>query len=154
MSDILVISRFSKLTQAFRQKPFQHSNVSLWQSSSCTLHIFVFTCHSMGVALHTDGKLWFGPIWANFVQQRALGSQSQDGGWTMTDPHPEYWCMHLVWCLQMFWGVYNNIPPVTALPLRCSYHLMRGERRPLWWVPEVRHITQYHRHHLNPISLP
>ncbi|KAF6019701.1 hypothetical protein EB796_021929 [Bugula neritina] len=47
--------------------------------------------------------------------------------------------VYTVSTVEEFWSVYNNMPEPSTVENRCSYHLMRGDRKPMWEDPA--HLT-------------
>lgn len=43
-------------------------------------------------------------------------------------------CSFVLACCQGFWSVFNNIPDVGKLKNGYTYHLMKNDRRPVWYV--------------------
>ncbi|KAB7504979.1 Eukaryotic translation initiation factor 4E type 3 [Armadillidium nasatum] len=72
---------------------------------------------SQGMPLHTPWTFW--------IDKTVRGS-------TAAEYLANLKKVYRVSTIESFWGVYHNIPRVDEISPRYSYHLMRGDRRPMW----------------------
>ena len=68
--------------------------------------------------------------WTLYVDQRP------DSGSCLADYTSNLRKIYTFSTIEEFWNVFESIPSTSDLPVKCSYHLMRGTRRPIWEDPE------------------
>jgi len=71
-----------------------------------------------GIQLHST--------WTLYVDQRP------DSGSSLADYAQNLRKIYTFSTIEEFWNVFESIPGTSELPIKCSYHLMRGTRRPIW----------------------